>query len=125
MTGDRELAEELAQEAFIRVWPRFSQLRDDNAAPAYLRKALVNLAKRSVQRRLLELRHRYAPAVVAGCFPPGLCFDLIAGADGPIRHVAVPPGCASASTGSHNRVQLPVVRHAFELVRSTVLEGDT
>lgn len=58
MTADRELAQELAQEAFVRGWRRLDRLRDPAGAPAYLRKTLVNLARRSLQRRLLELRHR-------------------------------------------------------------------
>ena len=54
LTGDWALAEELAQEAFVRVWGSWGNVRDPRSAPAYLRTAVVNLARRSLRRRLLE-----------------------------------------------------------------------
>ena len=41
---DAVLAEELAQEAFVRLYVRRRTLRDPTAAPAYLRRTIVNLA---------------------------------------------------------------------------------
>jgi RNA polymerase sigma-70 factor (sigma-E family) len=41
---DAGLAQELAQEAFVRVYLRRGALRDAAAAPAYLRRTVVNLA---------------------------------------------------------------------------------
>lgn len=58
MTADRELAQDLAQEAFVRAWRKLDRLRDPAGAPAYLRKTLVNLTRRNLQRRFLEIRHR-------------------------------------------------------------------
>jgi RNA polymerase sigma-70 factor (sigma-E family) len=40
---DAVLAEELAQEAFVRLYVRRRTLRDPAAAPAYLRRTIVNL----------------------------------------------------------------------------------
>ncbi len=40
---DASLAEELAQEAFVRLYLRRRTLRDPAAAPAYLRRTVVNL----------------------------------------------------------------------------------
>jgi RNA polymerase sigma-70 factor (sigma-E family) len=40
---DASLAEELAQEAFVRLYVRRRALRDPAAAPAYLRRTVVNL----------------------------------------------------------------------------------
>ena len=58
MTGDRDTAEDLAQEAFARAWPRIPRLRDPSAAPLYLRRTLINLARRGYQRRALDVRAR-------------------------------------------------------------------
>jgi RNA polymerase sigma-70 factor (sigma-E family) len=56
---DDVAAEELAQEAFVRVFLRPRTLRDPAAAPAYLRRAVVNLAfDRS--RRIARERDRAA-----------------------------------------------------------------
>ena len=41
---DASLAEELAQEAFVRLYVHRRTLRDPAAAPAYLRRTVVNLA---------------------------------------------------------------------------------
>ena len=60
MCRDASLAEELAQEAFVRVYLRRRALRDPAAAPAYLRRTIVNLAydhgRRSVRQRELVLQ---------------------------------------------------------------------
>ena len=58
MTGDRELAEDLAQDAFVRAWPKLDTLRSLEAAPAYLRTTLVNLVRQRFRRRMVEWRHR-------------------------------------------------------------------
>jgi RNA polymerase sigma-70 factor (sigma-E family) len=59
LTGDRSLAEDLVQDAFVKVAGRPLRLRDDGAFYGYLRKAIVNLARsagrhRQVERRYLE-----------------------------------------------------------------------
>jgi RNA polymerase sigma-70 factor (sigma-E family) len=50
LTGDHHLAEDLTQQAFVRFYRRFGDLRDPASAPAYLRRTVVNLA-RSHHRR--------------------------------------------------------------------------
>jgi RNA polymerase sigma-70 factor (sigma-E family) len=45
MTGDRELAEDISQEAFVRVAGRWQDLRKPEAFRAYLRRAIVNLSR--------------------------------------------------------------------------------
>ncbi|HVF52375.1 MAG TPA: SigE family RNA polymerase sigma factor [Actinomycetota bacterium] len=57
LTGDLALAEDLAQEAFIKVLTRFQDLRDEQAFPAYLRSAVINLANSHFRRARLERRH--------------------------------------------------------------------
>jgi RNA polymerase sigma-70 factor (sigma-E family) len=62
LTGNHHQAEDLAQEAFVRLCGRFRHLRDPDAFGAYLRKTLVNLhlsglRRLRVERAYLE-RHR-------------------------------------------------------------------
>src|SRR5215218_8241881 len=54
LTGDRHHAEDLAQEAFVRLAGRFRHLRDVGAFEAYLRRTVVNLFTSQLRRRRLE-----------------------------------------------------------------------
>jgi RNA polymerase sigma-70 factor (sigma-E family) len=58
LTGSWAVAEELAQEAFLRLWRRWGALRDHARAAGYLRATVVNLSRSSLRRRLVELRHQ-------------------------------------------------------------------
>jgi RNA polymerase sigma factor (sigma-70 family) len=57
LTGSWTAAEDLAQEAFVRLWRRWGRLRDHHAALGYLSATVVNLSRSALRRRLLELRH--------------------------------------------------------------------
>lgn len=54
LTGDRALAEDLAQEAFVRFVARLHYIRDRHAVDAYLRRTIVNLSRNYFRRRALE-----------------------------------------------------------------------
>jgi RNA polymerase sigma-70 factor (sigma-E family) len=59
LTGSWPVAEDLAQEGFVRLWRRWGGLRDHHAALGYLRTTVVNLSRSALRRRLLELRHQH------------------------------------------------------------------
>jgi RNA polymerase sigma-70 factor (sigma-E family) len=59
LTGSWLVAEDLAQEAFVRLWRRWGGLRDHHAALGYLRTTVVNLSRSTLRRRRLELRHQH------------------------------------------------------------------
>lgn len=70
LTGDRSLAEDLVQDAFVRVLGRFHDLRNRDAFWWYLRRTIVNLAnshfrRRRVERAWLE-RQRPEPVAPSG-----------------------------------------------------------
>jgi RNA polymerase sigma factor (sigma-70 family) len=54
LTGDREVARDLAHEAFIRAVGRLAHLRNPDAFGAYLRRALVNLSRNHFRARSRE-----------------------------------------------------------------------
>jgi len=54
LTGSREVAEDLVQEAFLRVFGRLDALREEGAFPGYLRQTILNLARAHYRRRGLE-----------------------------------------------------------------------
>jgi RNA polymerase sigma-70 factor (sigma-E family) len=54
LTGDRALAEDLVQEAFLRFVGRLQHLRDPEAFDGYLRRTIVNLSKDTFRRRAVE-----------------------------------------------------------------------
>lgn len=61
LTSDAELSRDLAQEAFVRAWTSWKRIRDKSSLPAWLRGTVVNLARMSWRRRMLELRRGTAP----------------------------------------------------------------
>jgi RNA polymerase sigma-70 factor (sigma-E family) len=54
LTGDRSLAEDLAQDAFVKVLGRFHDLRNRDAFWWYLRRTIVNLSTSYFRRRSVE-----------------------------------------------------------------------
>jgi RNA polymerase sigma-70 factor (sigma-E family) len=55
---DRAAAEDLVQEAFIRLSRSRDRVRDPDAATAYLRAIVLNLARDHNRRGLMSFRHR-------------------------------------------------------------------
>ena len=59
-TDDRNAAEDLVQEAFIRLHRAAHRLDDRNKAAPYLRSIVINLARDHNRRGLMSLRHQEA-----------------------------------------------------------------
>jgi RNA polymerase sigma-70 factor (sigma-E family) len=66
LTGDRALAEDIGQEAFVRTMGRFHDLRNRDSLGWYLRRAVVNLSyshfRRAGRERRYLQRIAHAPA---------------------------------------------------------------
>jgi RNA polymerase sigma-70 factor (sigma-E family) len=63
LTGERELSEDLVQEAFVRVAAKLDSLREPDAFGAYLMRAVANLAKSHFRHQQVVARHeRSVPA---------------------------------------------------------------
>jgi RNA polymerase sigma factor (sigma-70 family) len=63
LTGERDSAEDVVQDAFVALQRHRATLRDPAAAEAYLRSAVIN-GSRSQVRRFVRERRRRRPAVV-------------------------------------------------------------
>lgn len=57
ITGDRHAAEDVVQDAFIRLFGRFQDLRKPDSFDVYLRRTIVNLSRDRFRRLELERRH--------------------------------------------------------------------
>ncbi len=57
LTGNRGLAEDLVQDAFVRVAGRMLHLRSPDGFHAYLRTTVVNLSRSHYRRRAVERRY--------------------------------------------------------------------
>jgi RNA polymerase sigma-70 factor (sigma-E family) len=57
LVGDRELAQDLVQEAFLKVFARWGNLREPQSFAAYLNRTIVNLANKTHRRRGVERRY--------------------------------------------------------------------
>lgn len=58
IAGNSAEAEDLVHDAIVRMAGRFEDLRDEAAFPAYLRRAIVNLAASGARRRRIEREWR-------------------------------------------------------------------
>lgn len=54
LTGERALAEDLVQDAFVKLLGRFRDLRNPDAFWWYLRRTIVNLSRSQFRRRKVE-----------------------------------------------------------------------
>jgi len=54
LAGAREVAEDLVQEAFLRVFDRLEALREPDAFPGYLRATILNAARGHFRRQRIE-----------------------------------------------------------------------
>jgi RNA polymerase sigma-70 factor (sigma-E family) len=59
-TDDRTAAEDLVQEAFVRLYRTADRIRDRGKAASYLRSIVLNLARDHNRRGLMSLRHQEA-----------------------------------------------------------------
>lgn len=61
LVDQQEVAEEIVQEAFVRMDGAWDRVQDPAARPAYLRSIVMNLARSGLRRRLVARRHRPVP----------------------------------------------------------------
>jgi RNA polymerase sigma-70 factor (sigma-E family) len=54
--GDHALAEEIVMEALLRTFSGWGRLRDPGRADVYLRRAVINLSRTRIRRKILERR---------------------------------------------------------------------
>lgn len=57
LTGDESSAEDIAQEAFVRMFSALTRIKAQAALPVYLRRIIVNLATDRGRRRSRERRY--------------------------------------------------------------------
>ena len=73
LTGDADLAEDLVQDAFVRMIARFGNIRRRESLDSYLKQTIVNLSYGSFRRRRVEraylARERALPSRPPGDFP--------------------------------------------------------
>jgi RNA polymerase sigma-70 factor (sigma-E family) len=72
MTGDRALAEDLTQDAFVKVFGRFQDLRNRDAFWWYLRRTIVNLSQSHFRRRRVERSYLESQRLPEGIAEPDM-----------------------------------------------------
>ena len=61
LTGDRDNAEEVVQDAYVNVHGSWRGIREPDKAEAYLRTAVVNLSRSRLRRRQVAAKHQPDP----------------------------------------------------------------
>jgi RNA polymerase sigma factor (sigma-70 family) len=54
LVGDWDLAEQVAQQAYLRLWRRWRWIADPELAPLYLQRTVVNLSRESVGHKVVD-----------------------------------------------------------------------
>jgi len=75
MAPEDGLAEDLVQEAFVRLYKSWGRIRDPEKVPAYLRSTVANLARGRGRRLGVAQRNRPAPAPDASSAEEGALRD--------------------------------------------------
>jgi RNA polymerase sigma-70 factor, ECF subfamily len=68
LTGDRAEAEDLMQEAFVRLWERWERVGSTDDPVGYLYRTALNGFRARVRRAALAARRRFRPAVATDPF---------------------------------------------------------
>jgi RNA polymerase sigma-70 factor (sigma-E family) len=76
LTGDSASAEEVVQDAYVKVLARWGGVRDLDKGAAYLRQAVVNLSRSAVRHRRVVDRHAPAPDADADSAEAGALTEL-------------------------------------------------
>jgi RNA polymerase sigma-70 factor (sigma-E family) len=76
---DHDAAEDLVQEAFIRLHRSAGSIRDRDRAPAFLRSIVINLARDHNRRGLMSLRHQ--PSIATPAVSRGFEEDAVVAED--------------------------------------------
>jgi RNA polymerase sigma-70 factor (sigma-E family) len=63
LTSDRDSAEEIVQDAYVKVHGSWRGVRELDKAEAYLRTTVVNLSRSRLRRRQVAAKHRPQPAL--------------------------------------------------------------
>jgi len=72
LTGDARLAEDIVQDAFVRLAGRMLHIRSPEGFHAYLRTTVVNLVRSHRRRKAVELRHQEQRTVQVPLEPPDI-----------------------------------------------------
>ncbi len=72
LTGDARLAEDIVQDAFVRLAGRMLHVRSPDGFQAYLRTTVANLVRSHRRRRAVEIRHQERRTVQAPLEPPDI-----------------------------------------------------
>ena len=54
--GDRHVAEEIVQEALLKTYTGWGRIRDKRRSDVYLKRAVVNLCRSKIRRKVVEAR---------------------------------------------------------------------
>lgn len=132
-TGDKELSEDAAQEAFARAYSRWSSLERESWAAGWVFRTALNVAKRRLKREWLLQKRISSTRTVRHNSPPSgdrvllvdalrqlperqreavVLFYLV---DLPISDVALTMGITQGAVKAHLSQARPKLRHVLEV----------
>jgi RNA polymerase sigma-70 factor (sigma-E family) len=114
LLGDSAVAEELVQDAYVRLHQHWRRLREPDKALGYLRTSVVNAARSAQRRRGVADRY------VAALPPPGSMPSAEFGAMGALEHAAVIAGLRELPARQREAL---VLRYYLDLSEAEIAEA--
>lgn len=113
--GDREMAEDAAQAAWVRAWQKFAQLRDPAKVRSWLVAVAANEARQIVRRRRLSFRDGMVTSYGAEADPAHLdlasALARLSADDRQLLALRYVMGFTSAEIGEELGLSAGAVRH--------------
>lgn len=116
LCGDTQLADDIAHDAFVRMWERWERVDDPTKRGAYLRATVVNLAKSSHRRAATARKHQGAPALT-------LVGDARSSEDEALSHMSRPDVMAALNLLPVRQRTVIVLRHWLRMTEGEIAEA--
>lgn len=113
LCGDKQLADDLTHDAFVKMWEHWDRVDDPTRRAAYLRSTVVNLVHSSHRRAATARRHQGAPALA-------LVGDQVSAEDEAIYRSTRPDVMAALATLPDRQRSAIVLRHWLRMTEGEI-----